>query len=1748
VHIIRRSHSVDKEDSDLQHGYFIELPRDGRITINGRTYINNVPLDDNSLALPFIIGPLNTYTIIELLSQPIFFFRTSDDLDFKNTLRNRIGNKISDEETHRRDTNGDVDAGGVYVTWTPIHVPLATQESLPVEQPPAEREYNDTWTENGESIGNDQDYLQNTLYAPFRKHYRDIFSSVLLSINDRQAGEAGFSVGTGAGMLRPGRTFLAPLSHPRERHHVLLVFRLDLQSRVTLHVLDPMAWQATAQDRRDIHENARQLLTESDWWLPSFTTAQFMLQNFPQTSQWIDCAQGLDRYELDMFTILNAWALALGLELLPAFNIEAHPVTFSNQAQIIFDLARGNQLDWKILYAFLVSHNYATSPSSADDTDDEPVKESLRPLRNRRFDLRVRSTEQLVTRQRAQDEAGSAGRKAIDIDYITRETAMILGTGTTHTDDFPLDAMGTYFREEFASRYVVTGKWRLTSTEEEIRRYVELNKSEVGELNSVHTNPTKNGGLGGVIDGDETENITSHAQPNIDQNADNQGASPEMQPSSKGQKSHPKAKPAGPLSLPQDTSKIPTLDQEEIPEDFDPCDYFRKAIDALSSNMSSSPKTTDGTVIGVLDFASMFEGIASVVRVLNELHALGHGFTVTTSNGRKASSIFERGLSAHDQIVLHLQPFNPPIMLLLIGFKTTMSGKNAAVYVVDSAPGTRNLYHRQQFYITLQREWQKMFDVPIPATLNWTYGPQQLELSHSGYFAVLNAWSILLDLQPNTTDFVPSESFFVDFMQLLDAVRRGNADWKLIWAFLRCKEYVLEQSPPAPNRRFTKTINVHEIPQHEKRLQAKQDSGSALPKAQSRYVRFTQTSTFRHNEPSPWDEFDAGDIKYIQELKRSGKYKSDLSESQIRNLWAGLPENFRACVYLRQALDDKLNDPKTRADLKEFRSDSEHVTTEFRYWLEDDEVTLAVAAVTLSITQQSDLIAKGSDPFHGFGFIPQSFVRMVMDHRDVELPQTVRSGCPMLLPINIAQHYILLIIRLDENGLPEFSVMDSKGYHLNQWQRQEVHDAAYTIAEGTDWYERIIPGQAMEDHTPTHTTWLPASQQPSDDECAYYVIMNAWSLALGLQPDPSVHLQWTDQFFQDLQDIVHLARLGKATWQMIYAFLLCYRFVQDGIVPEDRRFEKTSELPKHQADGVNRITEALADNELIYGNGRQTLLVRDLRDANRLQLPPGGKAHNRSFASDRWIKADRDIAKDLARNGKPHLECNAIRLRQAQIASRNEIGRELLDQLGAMIKQSQSHDMRETCRRYLQDWHAGRDLMMAAAPCDMLRDTLHFYYNLFADDAVEEILRNEAFEDEEDYEDDGNLFATPMNPLDVNLSLSAVIEAIDRFQSEEHMHVDPEADFAGGFALSTSERNIVALSRQPAGVVSRPRRCLIMPLFYGGLLHAEEDQWRLKHGMEALDRETVEDGHHMLIVVQEITEKEDDVDRPVFKAVIYDSSRDIVRESHKFIRESLVHALRNLKWSTHRNANDDIEPEVYSCEERVAQQMVNQGWRSGPHTVINGWILAMGLTPSPIAFFGTAVYSQFRVIAKAAISGLLDWRTLVAWLFCHKLTLQRKLQSVPKNRRFEMTQFWESERQLSNHIDNIYEEADHLLQTVNDPYDFGNNPIHLSEYVNNEEDSDESDSDAPQQYINSAQERPGNKDLKRRFEDPTFQYDKRRVRSRRSSCKAVVHDALIFLEGYDTPGPAHLAESPRVAQLCREGGFGRDDLVFLEGY
>jgi hypothetical protein len=1471
VNIIRRSPPAgDVELAESEHGYFIELPPNGRITVNGRTYVNApVATGKDSVTLPFMIGPLNTYTIIELLSQPIFFFRTSDDLDFKNALSNAKNNRISDDEMGRRDPNGDVGFAGVDITWTPLHAP--TQQALP------ESEYNDAWAVDGVPMENLQDYVQNILYAPTRARYHDIFSSVLLSINDRQMLLAGFSVYIEANMLRPGRSFMMPLLNPQGHHHVLLVFRLDVNKSITLHVLDPMAWRATREDRLAIHESARQLLIESTWWRTSFDSMEDMLGQFPETSYWVDCAQEVERYELDMFTVLNAWSLAMGIELVPAFSLNEASPRFCAQAQILFDLALRNQLHWKLLCAFLISHDYARLL----EQDYNPEEAARSPPQNRRFDLRVRSTQHLVTRQRAQDGVASATRKPSDIQLAANETVLVLGTGLPHTNDFLRDTMRPYHYEDIARPYALEGQWRLNSTEEEMEeRYFELNPSE-GRRSAAS-------GVG------DHGNENSTDPPGLSQAQD---PAPQTQPSTRAQE-------------------------------------FSKDQTAVKQGGSSDP-------------------LAS----------------------------------------------------------------NAAMRALSLA----NSQERQA------------------------------------------------------------------------------------------------------------AVNAEETP--------------SSTQANSKTPEIDQT-----------------------ELKRSGRHNNNLSRSEIRNLHAGVPQNFRPCDDFRRRIDDILGDKKNEADLRDFRQ-REHVTMGLREWLDANELSLAVAAVTLGITQHQDASL-------GFGFMSQDNVQMCRRGDDSgEVLQTIRPGRPMLLPLHILQHYILLIIRINNKGVPEFSIMDSKAYHLDLEERKSVNGWAYAIARASGWWRNTFTPETGEQLRSTQVQWLPASKQPSDNECAYYVILNAWTLALGLQPNPDVHIDWSDRFFRDLLDVVHLARMGKVNWLIIYAFLRCYGFVHDGVVPEDRRFEATAEVRNDSENFLGRIVEDLSYEDLSYLDNK-ILLVEDLQNANQLQLPTGGRRYTDVFPSDYWDEHSRiQNASDLARQGKLNLEHNVTQLAQVAQALRNDRGRSFLDRLCAtdQLSQSRKH-LLESYRRYLKDWHTGHNLLLAVAPCDTSRDTIDFYNNLFANKYFKQKVKTEVGL--------AGHWDTAMDQVEVNMSLSAVVEAIDRLQSEKHVNLDRESIFAGGFTLSTSTNNALALMRgdSGAGKASRPRRCFLMPMFVEPDLFPEVD----------LPPRQGAGGHHMLAVVQE------NPGMLRYEVLLYDSSQHLFSTPHgQELADRVVEAMPNLGWSTHRNVGKTEEKTMIVGEwsnEDVVQQKRGGGWRCGPHTVINGWILAMGLTPSPGARFSDSVYAEFRTLAKAAVTGLLDWKTLVAWFFCRQLTMQKKLQSVLPSRQFETTHFWESEAQLESHIRDICETNDILLEVSEEiPYDHGNNPIHSSLYVDKEEqeeinidgsgedyyysktqgeratleegseeqddagdqldpwawdgslseedfdsDSEEEDEDDDEQSTDDAEDNADGEALNRCFEDPELHHSKRFTQLRRIPRKPRVPDALTFLDGYDAHSTEHRNETRIPEQTSSE--------------
>jgi hypothetical protein len=92
--------------------------------------------------------------------------------------------------------------------------------------------------------------------------------------------------------------------------------------------------------------------------------------------------------------------------------------------------------------------------------------------------------------------------------------------------------------------------------------------------------------------------------------------------------------------------------------------------------------------------------------------------------------------------------------------------------------------------------------------------PSADEIHESGYFAILNAWSVILSLPLNLQDFVPGPGFFHDAYKLIQAVLQGEADYLLIWAFLHCRQFVGTSQAPDVGRRFARTVPTHEEDVH----------------------------------------------------------------------------------------------------------------------------------------------------------------------------------------------------------------------------------------------------------------------------------------------------------------------------------------------------------------------------------------------------------------------------------------------------------------------------------------------------------------------------------------------------------------------------------------------------------------------------------------------------------------------------------------------------------------------------------------------------------------------------------------------------------------------------------------------------------------------------------------------------------------------------------------------------------------------
>ncbi|KAF2631256.1 hypothetical protein BU25DRAFT_481822 [Macroventuria anomochaeta] len=97
VNTIKRTAPAAENDNDSASNikFFTELSPNTSVTVNGRTYVNDAPtralernldVDTGEAESPFYVGPLHRYIVIEVLSQPMFFFRGREDLGFTDKI------------------------------------------------------------------------------------------------------------------------------------------------------------------------------------------------------------------------------------------------------------------------------------------------------------------------------------------------------------------------------------------------------------------------------------------------------------------------------------------------------------------------------------------------------------------------------------------------------------------------------------------------------------------------------------------------------------------------------------------------------------------------------------------------------------------------------------------------------------------------------------------------------------------------------------------------------------------------------------------------------------------------------------------------------------------------------------------------------------------------------------------------------------------------------------------------------------------------------------------------------------------------------------------------------------------------------------------------------------------------------------------------------------------------------------------------------------------------------------------------------------------------------------------------------------------------------------------------------------------------------------------------------------------------------------------------------------------------------
>ncbi|KAF2645958.1 hypothetical protein P280DRAFT_532395 [Massarina eburnea CBS 473.64] len=1040
------------------------------------------------------------------------------------------------------------------------------------------------------------------------------------------------------------------------------------------------------------------------------------------------------------------------------------------------------------------------------------------------------------------------------------------------------------------------------------------------------------------------------------------------------------------------------------------CGYLRDRLDALKDTIEQESRIEND-----FETSTVSHLISIVFMAINRLMDKTGSSRRTKPSSNFTPNALGFSISFRDKVIRPGRPLILPLPVadddgnikhtVLAVLQITSEGDTVTVHILDpmqratSAAERQNIYKKALDHVH-ESDWLKGTSVEEsvvkPAYALWVNSPQTIHAKLTTTYTILNAWALALGLTPDPT-FEPGErinEFASDSKRLFILARDGIIlDWQLILAFFNCYSYTKEDVGGVPaNRRFQLTgrrlnsLYDDEIEQHRIWLSQREVPPAAV--AANMGIAFAE-NTRRHDDEFPFDS------------------PFDLAKKSLRH---AIEQQLRV-----DSVTDALATIRVEPPPGSFPREG-CVTMHSGVFLSDEETSLAIASVTLALTLSHHISL-------GYSFLISSDIQLKVD-TEVSTSEAIRFGRPMIVPYQRNHHIVLLVIQYNNGFKPTISVVDSRPYHHDFEARQHIFTAAIKLLTGSNWYRKIhdigdVP-------RPRHATWIPCALQTANWTCGYHTILNAWSYVLGLQPNINFHQDWssTSQFFRDLQDVVHLARVGGATRDLIVAFLKCYEFVLPDQEPsEDQTFDKTLQcMNEMKLDSM--VLDPMLKEEEEYWENLEAILL----DSN-LNLPDG-RPHNVPFESDSWdeVQTKSVYAPSLIRAGQlgPYdLKIDAETVRHRYFSFFNPtMNSANLDQQYRNFVFKEQHDLKdptkliECFQRHLglrtSDEESTINLRIQEQACGFQTEYRTKYLHFLKENKT--------------------LMAPniPRKGEQIDLSnvmrgIASVVEAIDQLQTSSYVAPSdrPDLQFTGGFSLATSSS---IMSAAQAGInddvdfiVSRPRRCWLMPRTVGDTTRE----------------------HTFLTVIQEEPDQEEGGTSKFCVYFLDSSSKEVLRQRYTSLFNEAKKAAAQLHWSTHRNDGSYGNIVQFSDGPRIVKvfpQKKDSG--CGHHTIINAWILALGLTPSQTVTGQPGnMYGEFEDLLQIALSGVLDWKTLVAWLFCMGITNEKKLEDVPLNRRFMTTRRQENEGELDWRIE-MAQEDDAILESLNKAdylYDHGNN-------------------------------------------------------------------------------------------------------------